>query len=45
MGACEKVKSEMVVPNPWVWDFCPLYLRYVIMALGIDYLIKGYVLS
>jgi hypothetical protein len=21
MGACEKVKSEMVVSNPWVWVF------------------------
>jgi hypothetical protein len=28
MGACEKVKSEMVVSNPWVWGIFPWYLGY-----------------
>jgi hypothetical protein len=31
MGACEKVKSEIVVSNPWVWVFThgifPWYLE------------------
>jgi hypothetical protein len=25
MGACEKVKSEMVVSNPWVRGICPWF--------------------
>jgi hypothetical protein len=27
MGACEKVKSEMVVSNPWVWK--PMVFSHV----------------
>jgi hypothetical protein len=30
MGACEKVKSEMVVSNPWVWGIFPWYWELII---------------
>jgi hypothetical protein len=45
MGACEKVKSEMVVSNPWVWGIYPWYLGYFSMVLEINYLINGHVPS
>ena len=43
MGACEKVKSEMVVSNPWVWK--PMIFSHGIWKSerkkGINYLING----
>jgi hypothetical protein len=44
MGACEKVKSEMVVSNPWVWVFSHGIWKSKIKR-GINYLINGHVPS
>jgi hypothetical protein len=44
-GACEKIKSEMVVSNPLVWGIFPWYLGYLPGEFGINYLIKGHVPS
>jgi hypothetical protein len=37
----KKVKSEMVVSNPWVWGIFPWFENFP-MVLGINYLINGH---